>query len=556
MTRVISRGVLFAVAVISAFLPSPPAQAGTATIYQCRGPAGQLAGTEMLHAPAPNGVSANVTCGASWLDWPIEFMRSPGNTADRVELVVTGPAQTAISGGELQRQMFGYVYSLGNPQTWGFGYRLMRADGTVIERCGTAYPFNSEPQTCAATTSGFWQFPTPTVAIPAGQTPALRVAYGCFNTYVCAQSSADEKLLLRQLRLRVDDLAAPVVGGAVGSLVSEPVVRSRSLSVNASDAGLGLYRLIVAVDGRPGEAQPFDSTAADCADLDQTNADPYEFSSTLVCPTPSTSRTFFLSSLPTTGQHQVRVDVEDASGNRTPVLDRVASFDLPAVGLRCPAGVCVHAPPQPNGVNASPTAKLTIAGKHTITLAHGRRASVSGRLVNSSGAAIAGAQLEVSELEAGSTTWRSAGQVRTDDAGQFRYSPLAGASRTVGFQYRPVLGNAPVSARAQISLRTHAGVTLVLRPSTVNPGGVVRVRGRLLGAGKISGLYVELQARDGREWRTFKTLPVRRGRFVYRYRFRHTTSGVQFLWRIYAREQRGLPYSGGSSRAAWVSVRS
>ncbi len=48
-----------------------------------------------------------------------------------------------------------------------------------------------------------------------------------------------------------------------------------------------------------------------------------------------------------------------------------------------------------------------------------------------------------------------------------------------------------------------------------------------------------MQALDGREWRTFKTLPVRSGRFAYRYRFRHTTGGARFLWRVYVRAQAG-----------------
>src|SRR5204863_1319742 len=110
-------------------------------------------------------------------------------------------------------------------------------------------------------------------------------------------------------------------------------------------------------------------------------------------------------------------------------------------------------------------------------------------------------------------------------------------------------------ARAQVIVRVRAGVTMTLRPKTVNPGGSVRVRGRLLGTQVQQGTLVELQALDGREWRTFKTLPVRRGRFSYRYHFSHSSRGAQFLLRVYAREQAGLPYAAGTSRAAWVSVR-
>ncbi len=150
-----------------------------------------------------------------------------------------------------------------------------------------------------------------------------------------------------------------------GPLAGDQPVRTRTVSINASDVGLGLYRLIVTVDGRVTETQPFAPAAADCRDVDPANADPYEFSSVSACPTASTSRSFVLSSLPTSGQHQVRVEVEDASGNRTAAIDRVTTFELPADGLRCPTDGCVRAPPTPNGANATPTARLAISGRRT-----------------------------------------------------------------------------------------------------------------------------------------------------------------------------------------------
>ncbi len=105
-------------------------------------------------------------------------------------------------------------------------------------------------------------------------------------------------------------------------------------------------------------------------------------------------------------------------------------------------------------------------------------------------------------------------------------------------------------------IAVRAGVTATARPQHVSPGGRVRVRGRLRGPGiPASGVSVELQALDGREWRTFKTLPVRRGgRFAYRYRFRHTTRNARFLWRIHVRKQAALPYAAASSRSFWVVV--
>ncbi|RKQ90816.1 hypothetical protein C8N24_0631 [Solirubrobacter pauli] len=533
--------------------------AGTATIHQCAGPAGQIAATDMVRAPDVSRMEVSMACGVPGADWQIRLRRGgPGfDPANPSEVLITGPAGTVISGGRIERQLFGYVYSTAVGQaTWGFGYRLSDAERRLIERCGTEWPYEGQLETCGPAAGGWWQFPTTAVDLPTAPTPVVRIGFGCYrNGSNCQGPLRDEFLGIRRMTLRVADVAAPVVTGAVGPLAADEPVRTRMLSINASDVGLGLYRLIVSVDGRVTETQWFEPAATACRDADPNTADPYEFNAATACPTVSSSRTFHLSSLPASGMHQVRVDVEDASGNRTAAVDRVATFALPSDGLRCPTAGCVRPPPRPNGVNASPSATLAISGKRTLRLNYGRKATVSGRLVNSAGLPIAAAQLEVSQRVTGSSAWTPAGQVQTDAGGRFRYVGTKGASRVLAVQYRPTLDASDVGTTAQVTVRVRAGVTMTLRPKTVNPGGTVRVRGRLLGEGVQAGTLVELQAMDGREWRTFKTLPVKRGRFAYRYRFRHTSGGARFLWRIHVRAQAGLPYSAGTSRAAWVSVR-
>lgn len=561
MRRSARIGAVLAAGLFAGFGSASSSVAGTATVYQCLGPGGQLAATDLLRPPDAALMSVSVRCGDPTGPWGIQLARGtsgnwePGTTG---ELLVAGPAGTSIVGGQIERQLFGYVFNRDvNQSTWGFGYRLSDAAGTILERCGTAWDDYTEgPRTCGPTASGVWQFPSPVVALPPMATPFLRIGYGCYKAgSKCQRPLTDESFGIRGLALRVADFEAPTVTGAVGPLAGDDPVRTRTLSINASDTGLGLYRLLLSVDGQLSETQMFDPAAPACRDADSSTPNAYEFNSAAVCPTASSSRSFSLSSLPTSGQHHVRVDIEDASGNRTAAIDRVTTFELPADGLRCPPEGCVHAPPQPNGLNASATARLAISGKRTVRVAYGRTTTVTGRLVNSSGAPITSARLDVSERPSGTGAWVATGQVQTDTRGRFRYAARPGPSRIVGLQYRPVLGDGPVGAQAQVSVRVRAGVTMQLRPARVNPGGSVRVRGRLLGIGATSGALVELQALDGREWRTFKTLPVRRGRFAYRYRFRHTSGGAQFLWRIYVRQQAGLPYAAGASRAAWVTVR-
>lgn len=537
-----------------------PAYGGTATIYQCAGASGQLAATDMLRPPDSSRMQVSLSCGVPGTDWQIRLRRgSPGSSSgvDPSELLLAGPPGTVIAGGQIERQLFGYAYSATTPNlTWGFGYRLSDAERRLIERCGTEWPGEGQLETCGPSAGGVWQFPSTIVDLPTAPTPAIRIGFGCYRTAShCAGPFGDEFLGVRRMTLRVADVAAPVVTGAIGPLAGDDVVRTRALSVNASDVGLGLYRLIVSVDGRVTETQWFEPAATVCRDANANTPDPYEFNAATVCPTVSSSRSFYLSSLPASGLHQVRVDVEDASGNRTAAVDRVTTFELPSDGLRCPAAGCVQAPPAPNGANASATATLAISGKRTVRVGYGRPAIFRGRLVNSAGLPISAAQVEVAQRTAGTTVWQPAAPLQTGPDGRFRYTVAKGTSRVLALQYRPTLAAPGVGASAQVTVRVRAGVTMTLRPKTVNPGGTVRVRGRLLGQGVKAGTLVELQAMDGREWRTFKTLPVRRGHFSYRYRFRHTSGGAQFLWRVHVRAQSGLPYSAGTSRAAWVSVR-
>ena len=179
------RMVSIAACIAAGLLPPPNALAGTATIYQCRGPAGQPAATDMLRLPDPARLSVDVVCDQPSWDWGIALHRGSSGNWDPTttgELVIAGPAGTSISGGWLERQIFDYVYSTAvQPSTWGFGYRLTTADDTPIERCGTAWPYEWGPQPCVATAAGVWQFPNAIVNLPSTPTPLVRVGFGCYK---------------------------------------------------------------------------------------------------------------------------------------------------------------------------------------------------------------------------------------------------------------------------------------------------------------------------------------------------------------------------------------
>src|SRR3954470_3763797 len=239
---------------------------------------------------------------------------------------------------------------------------------------------------------------TPAAAVA---TPALRFAVGCFvGSGICHVFTGQEGLGIAQMALRVTESEAPIVRSVAGSLVSDTPVRARDIAINASDSGLGLFRLLVYIDGTLTEAQPFDPSRPACADLNPASPDPYELPGAYVCPTGSTSRGFSLAGLPADGEHAVRVLVEDAAGNATVALQRTVAFALPVDGLRCPTDGCVVPRPAPNGTNATPDAilKATTQGHTRRRVAQGQRTTIAGTITNSAGAPVSDASIDVQNL--------------------------------------------------------------------------------------------------------------------------------------------------------------
>lgn len=567
MTRSLRPALAALAAMTLALSGAAPAQAGTALVYQCTGPGGARAASDLMTVAAGDpAVQLTGACGSPTAGWDVRWgsattagaMSSPGQAR---ELRVDAPADTAIVGGRIERQLLDVrdAQVSKGVNSWGLSYRLLTGEGVQLERCGG--DGLSGLNACAAQPDGAIAFAATSVELPAFRTGSLRLAWGCTTGFPahCYHWTGREGIGLGQLAVRLADGQDPTVSSVAGPLVSDAVVRRRELALNASDRGLGLFSVQLQVDGRLVEEQPYDRNAAGCSDLDASSAE-IDLGSGHACPTASTSRTLSFAHLPLDGEHAVRVVVQDASGNQTVALDRTAHFELPADELRCPSSGCVSLRPPPlvpNGRNASLQARLSLSGRKTVHVSYGRRATIAGRLRDPSGAPISAALLDVvSQTRRPGAAWRPAGQARTDAHGNFRIVLARGASRIVRVSYRARLADAEPAQSVDVHLEVAAGVRLAVRPGSVRPGGAVGVSGRLLGAGIARGTFVELQALDGREWRTFKTLAAgSRGRFAYRYRFRHTSGAARFLWRIHVRAQAGLPFGAASSRAAWVTVR-
>jgi hypothetical protein len=142
----------------------------------------------------------------------------------------------------------------------------------------------------------------------------------------------------------------------------------------------------------------------------------------------------------------------------------------------------------------------------------------------------------------------------TDAAGLLRVRLSRGPSRTVHAQFDgdPLL----LPSRADTMVRTPARVRLRATPAAVRAGGSVRFSGRLRGGHlPARGKVVEVQARVDGRWRTFAAVRTdRRGRVRHAHRFKPSSTGRTYWFRVLARRESGYPFETGTSRAVAVRV--
>jgi hypothetical protein len=252
------------------------------------------------------------------------------------------------------------------------------------------------------------------------------------------------------------------------------------------------------------------------------------------------------------GRHTVEARAYDGAGQQATATAAVEVLDSSA-------GVA----------NGNPTARsariLGGFGKKARarrTVAYGKAAHLTGRLVTPEGRPIGGATLRVaSRILAGNRGFReiAGARVITGADGGFFYRVPPGASRQVRIAYRAYSRDTTFAAQRLFRLSTRAGVRLSVKPTHARNGGRVTFRGHLRGGPKPrAGVLVVLQAREpGGRFRTFQTLRTKRkgGRFSARYRFTRTTRTTRFRFRALVRKQIGYAYSTGASPTRRVLVR-
>jgi hypothetical protein len=195
-----------------------------------------------------------------------------------------------------------------------------------------------------------------------------------------------------------------------------------------------------------------------------------------------------------------------------------------------------------------------------VTVPYGERATLSGRLLDASGAGLAGRRVRVvSRPSRGAFAGRSVRVLETGRRGAFSLRLPAGTSRRIAVGFR---GDswARRSLRAPLSLRVRSGVTLHAAPLSLETGQAVRLRGRVhtRGAplprrGKLVAVQY-LESATGR-WRpVLVTRSDHDGRFSAEYRFRYVVGTARVRLRAVALAEERWPYAPGGSQPVTVRV--
>jgi len=146
------------------------------------------------------------------------------------------------------------------------------------------------------------------------------------------------QVAISRAAIGLTDTEAPAgfqTGGALASI--GPIRGAARLLIHATDAGGGVYRAALSVDGAEVSDIVLDDAGGSCADVDPANGDPYEFGTPRPCPLAVDGAVQLDTARLRDGQHTVHVSVEDAGGNRSVIYDGIVQTHNAPINAIAPA---------------------------------------------------------------------------------------------------------------------------------------------------------------------------------------------------------------------------
>ncbi len=536
------------------------AEAGTMYVYSCHTPAGAQVGTD-------GWVTSRATGGP--------LFRNDCATGPRGSLFVEG-----VVGPLIANPLGSPFYALRKDVWWAFetapattitgfsAHLCMRGNGfaqilwpgpeTLTDTTLSWAPpgtFGSARSLICNGLPPFWRDP---------RNQVQRQGIATQRMYVSAIGGPGQRdrlnIELASFRADIRDNTAPAVSAVRGPLASNlSHTGVESVEFDATDTGVGVYRAVVEArllsqgEWRDVAETPLGHPGGACAEADVT-AHEFEFDSPQPCPLRVTgARVDFNTDLLAVGEHEVRVVVEDASGNRTPVITPRKFI------ARGPAATAA-----PALTVAAKAAALRLTGPDPRTVAGNAASRVSGQLTDVDGKPVAGAVLTVRtrpflpKPAVATGDWQVLGEVTTGADGTFSARLPAGGSRTVQVLRGAGDGLAAVATETNVVVPAH--VTAKARRTRIRNGQSAVFTGTVRGPIPAGGVLVALEVREPGRWIPVAT--TRRwvrtsasGRFKLAYRFRRTFQTSTYRFRVVAAEDSAFSYSRGVSRTIDVRVK-
>jgi hypothetical protein len=492
----------------------PAAHAGTYVIDNC--PA----------APSPNGdpgpwtifgspQAPKASCGGGAGDWigPRGASMSPGTNAG-VQLVVPGGSGISIR----EARLWWYVPQGAGATTFAIAASTTGTLGesaTPLERRGA-----------------------PDVYVLPSSTTSLTLDDYCSNDDAgqgCDFGAAETPdLLLFGSKLTLEDNRLPTGSVTGGGLTTTALSGTQSIAYRAEDGDSGIRSVALLIDGHLAGQNDY---GVQC---------PY--TNFMACPpVQSGSIEWSTASVPD-GEHSVELVVQNAAQ----VSDVIYDATLTTHNATLAPGALGA-----GSLNAAGGAELRLFERPTVTRSFGHsNMRLTGRLLDSAGAPVSGAMLDVLALGVNAAgPMRLIAHARTRADGVFATTLPRGASRTIEVGYPTAGSVGEYTTHASIKESVQAGVGLEVSPRSTSPDGTIRLSGRVSGPVPAQGVLVGLLVHYRGQWEPFRTPRTDwHGRFSVSYQFQGGVGRFPFRAQVFG-GQAGFPFVHGESATVAVTTR-
>jgi hypothetical protein len=556
-------------------LAASSANAGVYHVYSCRTPSGAVAPTSGWSGTTDGPFMYDPNSCASGGSLTGELggeVAHPANASD-AGWIFSAPAGTSIVAAKLWRSSYSRSWEPGNNSTvaWLAAPEDSYTSADVFDQCA-AYGGCTEMGDPGAPMSSGNLVEMPPANASGATHIYMNAACGGGNGTSCPAVGAGYgvAISLYAANITLADNTPPTFSGVGGSLAAGGTMSGvGDISFSATDTGSGLYQAVFLIDGHAVSHQLLSSGSSACRNVGGTSDGTNAFFEVEPCPLTLSGDLSFDTALAPDGSNLLTVQLLDAAGNATTILNRQVTFVNHTAGV--PGGASIG-PGSPlalrgpaNGVNASDQATLTARWKSTAkalrTSRYGTVDRITGRLTASGNLPITGASINVyltPAYEGARTVPLARSSTSTGPTGTWTLTlPRGTSSSALRFAYRSHVDDTIPVATAALTLRVHAGIALRIAPRVASVGRSIVFSGNLHG-GPIpeGGKQLVLEARSGAgEWIEFRTIGTNaKGRYRASYRFKFP-GPIRYEFRVISRHEADFPYLSGASNIVPVYER-